>query len=273
MKRLFLLGILLLQIAGCGIASSPEILPAAQRRDLLHLYYGSTSENLTPPGQLEETKDHINVYMVMPWDGDGIKEMQKAKAANKKVILYLSEAHEKNGELLVTQRFQKLQDLDLLSNIISIYPIDEPDLLNIPDVKINEVNTMIRRVMTSFGFNVPLSVIYTGGEQYPGASTYDWIAFDDYDLKENIFNPRSGKYTRMKQRFPDKKFFLIPGGSDPWQQDPAAFLDKANRDPQVIGIISFLWRERIDEKGVSFKGIRTNGKTEQYRAMGKLIIQ
>jgi len=59
---------------------------------------------------------------------------------------------------------------------------------------------------------------------------------------------------------------LIPGGADPWRQDPACFVAYAHANPQVVAIVGFLW----NTVG-SMIGIRDNGMNETYSAAGRKL--
>lgn len=248
-------------ILGCSGGSAadtgtPAPAPIPRTDKPLLGYYGSCVSCLAA------TRDHISFYMVMNWDGDGISEMQRAKAWNIPVILHLPEAYASEGA--VRARFATLRALDLLSGIKALYPVDEPDLAGYSAARVGVANAMVRRVMAEFGLTVPLAVIYSAAFTWPGVESYDWVGFDNYDPGAGIFS--NGDYQRLKSVLrADQRILLVPGGADPWRQDPTPFFNKAQADPQVIGIVAFLWRD-YDYQGRLRQGIGSNGMAGAYRA-------
>jgi len=80
--------------------------------------------------------------------------------------------------------------------------------------------------------------------------------------------------TMVARLRPDQTYLLVPGGGDPWRQDPEAFRRWAHSDPRCVGILAFMWAERGDDpKNPHMPGIGTNGMAEKYRAMGRELIQ
>ena len=260
---------LILLLASCGGGSggsytnSPP--PTVQRTEPLNYgYFGSH------PTQLDETKDHVNLYMAMDWDGEAeqIAQMQRAKALGIPNLLYLPEAY--LSEDATRNRLKALSALDLLGNVKAAYLYDEPDLAGFSAQQVNTATALARRVLAEFGLSIPLAVIYTGRETYPGIESYDWIGFDAYGEREQIFS--NGKYDRLKSKLrPDQRIILVPGGADVWRQDPSAFLAKAQSDPQVTLIMPFIWRDLADPANGAMLGIRSNGLAPAYRAIGKTI--
>ena len=258
--------LLLLFLASCGgggggsSTAIQEII--TPRKDLLYGYYGGC------PQCLDETKGHINLYHVTHWDGDGIADMQRAKAFGIGVMLDLPEAYQ--SEAAVRARLQTLQALDLLGNIKAIYPIDEPDAAGISAERIGFVNAMVRRVAAEFNLDVPLAVTYSALFTWPGIQYYDWVGFDNYDA--NIFT--NGDYARLKSVIrADQRILLVPGGADKWRQDPSPYLAKAQQDLQVVAIIAFIWRDNADPKNGAHAGIRSNGMAKAYCSTGQQATQ
>ena len=263
--------LLLLFLASCGgggggsSTAIQEII--TPRKDLLYGYYGGC------PQCLDETKGHINLYHVTHWDGDGIADMQRAKAFGIGVMLDLPEAYMDSpvaSENAVRDRLQKLQALDLLTIVKAIYLTDEPDLAGKVATEIMATNAMVRRVAAEFNLDVPLAVTYSALITWPGIQYYDWVGFDNYDA--NIFD--NGDYAKLKAvTRANQRILLEPGGADKWRQDPSPYLAKAQQDLQVVAIIAFIWRDNADPKNGAHAGIRSNGMAKAYCSTGQQATQ
>jgi hypothetical protein len=258
---------------GGGSPVSGPIMPAPDklRADLLFGYYGGC-----PTCPLEQA-DHVNLY----WAGNlygllnTMAELNQARAAGISNIVLAVPAYAANAELEVRFHLKRLQEAGLLANIRALYPIDEPDLHDKTADEIRATNAMLRRVAADFPelAEVKLAVIYAPTRvkgTWPGVETYDWVGFDDYDNRERIFLGAGGEYGMLKHVLrPDQRILLVPGGVDPWRQDPAAFLAKAETDPQVIAIIPFIWQD-LSDPGAGL-GIRSNGLRQLYCEAGKTV--
>jgi len=251
--------------------------PTKLRTDLYYGYFGSSEE------QLAETKDHINFFMAAQWGGPDVqlKQVIEATAAGIPVMLDFSEPYKKyfvgavpfdiaEGEIRVRNRFKELQDAGVLHNIIALYPVDEPELYGWTAEQIRATNEMLRRVMAEFNMSAKLAIFYTAAFTWMGVETYDWVGFDNYDAKENIFS--NGDYLKLKKVLrSDQKIILIPGGCDKWQTDPTLFFNKAQADSQVVAIMPFIWLDNADPANGAFAGIRSNSMNAAYKSVGMKI--
>ncbi len=236
----------------------------AQRTDLLMGYYGGC------PTCADETKDHTNLYMTRPWGPGGsawvaeiLPQMQQAVINGQKIMLGLPGAYDPDAEAQMRAAFPVFKPF--AANIIALYPIDEPDAAGKTDAEVTATNAMLRTVMSDFGMTAALAVIYqcTSGKR-PGLASYNWIGCDDYG---SACDPADGKrYLALKDELrSDQRLMLIPGGANPWRQDPQCFFDAANCDSQVIAIMPFLWVD-TDQPG-----IRGNGMRPAYCRIGRAI--
>ncbi len=116
---------------------------------------------------------------------------------------------------------------------------------------------------------LPLMVIYGAGggnpmNNLPGISTFDWCGVDNYGA--DIFN--NGNYnTLLAQMRPEQKTIYVPGGGNPWREDPMPWYTRALQDQRCAMIMPFIW---LDVEGR--QGIRSNGMAPQYEAVGSLIV-
>lgn len=252
-----------------GVALTPS-LPVLDRDGLLFGYYGGCATCAI------ETHGHVNLY----WAGNlygllvTMEELFQAKAAGIQNVVLAVPAYAPNAELEVRFHLKRLQEAGLLVNVRALYPIDEPDLNGKSAEEVRAVNAMVRRVAAEFPelAGVKLAVIYAAPRvrgDWPGIEAYDWVGFDDYDNRDRIFG--NGEYFALKQHLTkEQRILLVPGGVDPWRQDPGPFVAQAQRDDQVVAIIPFIWQDNAD-RGLGL-GIRSNGMRGAYCAAGKAVI-
>lgn len=279
-----LLGIVLAVGFGCTKEKplpTPPV-PTKLRTDLLFGYYGSFPSIDGAPSQLDETLDHVNLFMVSRWYGSESQISQGLDAVRNGMALLwdLPEAYETShgvvgsfdpvsAEERVRNRLQELRSAGLLRHVVALYPIDEPDLDNVwTGDQLAATNIMIRRVMREFGVQIPIAVIYSANFTWPGVGSFDWVGFDNYDA--NIFT--NGDYSRLRAATRlDQKLILVPGGCDKWRQDPTDYFNWAQADDRVVMLLPFVWRDDVDPARGATQGIRSNGMAPVYRNVGVQI--
>jgi len=254
-------GIVLVACSGKETPAPPANIPppAYLRTDLLYAYFGSNVE------QIEETKDHVNAHMVMNWGGNEnqLQGMISAVKAGMKLIVEIPQAYE--GESTLRLRFNTFQENGLLEHVIMWYPVDEPEKQGYDEQKVLNANNLLRTVSTEHGLKIPIGVIYSADFNFPGISSYDYVGFDNYDAGDKIFT--NGQFMRLKQLLkPEQKIILVPGGANPWKNDPEQFFNVAQRDMQVGLLMPFLW---VDHGGGI--GIRSNELRQVYWSKGMKI--
>jgi hypothetical protein len=244
----------------------------AKPRTVRFGYYGDC------PSCIAETRDHASMLWVAGWGGPGPSQTDKIIeraiiAAPIETVIMLPGMYV-NGKLnpaaLIAARkiFTGLQQAGVLDHVAAIYPQDEPNLVGLSDASVREANEALRGVMAEFVEldGTPLAVIYNTSPGRPGLSTYDWVGIDSYQLGTTILGR---PLDDLKQSLrPDQRVLLVPGGVSPWEQDPSPFFAVADRDPQIIGIVAFLWHDNA-AKGLG-AGISSNGMAEPYRSMALL---
>ena len=248
--------------------------PTTKRDDLLFGYYGSTDS------QVEETRDHINVFMCSQWDGPdkSIADILSAKMptildVHYQVFELVGESKlntvRVDAETRLREFLTLLKDSGAISYIKYIYPIDEPNN-NVVDIGVlTSALTLIKKVVSEFSElnHAKYAVIYASGDEYTGQDMYDVIGYDDYDKKSSIL---SEGYQKLKRSLkPNQTTILVPGGS--YLQDPTPFVNFAQSNKEVEMILAFLWAD--DKWGTVGKpGIRSNAVKDAYIAAGKSII-
>jgi hypothetical protein len=261
--KYLLLALLLFGCGGGGGSSSTgTITPApALRTDLLYGYFGQDA--LT----VNETADHANLL----WAADfyeisgQIAALTQAKAAGITKAIVMVPAYginPPNDEAEMRLWLQRLDGVGVLDIVIGLAPIDEPNTEragNRSDAEVTAKNLMLRRVMAEFKMrDRKLAVIYACKGSYPGIASYDWIGCDDYDRGCSVPTPDIR---------PDQRLILLPGGADPWRQDPACFESRAHGDSRVALLLPFVW-QTVTDQGTTYRGIRENGLRTLYREAG-----
>lgn len=258
------LTLLILALTGCGggggsgpSVSGPIVPPPSLRSDILVGYYGDC------PTCAMETADHTNLYFA--FFGDRFAGLRQARAAGfTRFCLGLWEAYLPDAESQVRSTLTNLNNAGLLGGIECLYPTDEP---RESDAAVTAKNAMIRRVAGEFPAlaGIKLAVIYASAR--PGIASYDWVGFDDYNAGCAVLG---GAYDELKAALrPDQRILLVPGGADPWRQDPACFAARAHADPQVVAVVPFIWFDQAD-RGVG-AGIRSNPTRKLYCEMGRVM--
>ncbi len=266
MKNLVVLLALVLAACGGGGGVRPDPVPSPQRTDLLMAYYGGCDTCAN------ETKDHTNLYMTRPWGPGGpswvteaMAQVQQAVSNGQKVMLGLPGLYDPGGTDSAWNALQSIKNGGLASSVVALYPIDEPDVNGKTDAEVTAMNAVLRKALSDLGMTASLAVIYgcpTG--KRPGLASYDWVGCDEYDAGCGTAN--GSQYRALKASLrADQRIMLIPGGANPWRQDPTCFLNAANADLQVVVIMPFLWVP-WDQPG-----IRINGMSPPYVSVGKSI--
>lgn len=215
----------------------------------LFWYYGSFQN------QLEETKGHVDIYHVCPWEGDVCGKVKAAGEAGLQVMLTGPDA---GHELIIT--LEKLSKLDLLKYVKYLYVQDEPNLGNAPNIR------AVKSLVKQFEFDPKYVVIYSGqNSNYIDIEEYDFVGVDDYYAKEGVLNT---KVLDLRKRLNDRqKLVLVPGGCSPYRQDPTPFYKRAMEDDKIGMVCAFTWFDpQVPDRDFS-AGIRSNGMADFYRGL------
>lgn len=245
---------------------------AQQRKDMYYGYYSCMAE------QVAETKDHINLLHESQFNGQD-KCLQNILDARVDVSLDVSfqvftKTDPKSLHTVRTDARERLRDMfqflanhNALKYVKILYPIDEPNnTVSDANELIKGIN-IIRDVAKDFVDlqNVKYAVIYAADKPFIGIDYFDYVGFDDYEMKSNIL--LSDKYIKLRNNLKSyQKTIIIPGGA--YGQDPKPFLNYANNNQEVGIIMPFLWFD--DPWGnVGALGIRSNANKSKYIEVGK----
>lgn len=253
---------------GSGPSASGPIVPAGPlRTDLLFGYFGQDSATVL------ETQPHTNLLWTSGDSVDQLAAMEIAKADGRKVVAAFSMClvPVDQGEATATWWLQRLHNAGLLANVVAVSWCDEP---NTPrsgswgDAAATQMNAAVRRAMGAFPeLHAALAVVYACRAAWPGFASFDWIGCDDYDSGCQVL--ATAYSTLIDQLAPAQRTIVLPGGADPWRQDPACFLSFAERTPAVAAIVPFIWQTVTD--GRTYQGIRVNGMAKLYCKAGRTV--
>lgn len=260
---------LLLALASCGggPSSSGTITPAGPpRTDLLFGYFAQDGATAV------ETQPHTNMLWTT---GDPTDQMTAITfAAGRKVVLQLPFCliPVAQGEAQARFWLQRLHDAGLLAPVAWISWCDEPNTQRSgswTDAAAMQMSAAVRRAMVAFPeLHAGLAVIYACSGSWPGFASFDWLGCDDYGAGCDVL---TGAYQTLLARLSSaQRAFLIPGGADPWRQDPACFLSFAERTPAIAAIVPFTWQTTMD--GVTRPGIRENSMRALYCQAGRAVV-
>lgn len=244
------------------VTPTPPPISAPGRTDLLGCYYGTWER------QVAETASHTNCQWAGPqWGTDGgvqnvINRIREARSFDVKcVILDVLMSYEEHGEASVRRYFDALNAAQVIdSRICALYPADEPDLWGRSAEEVVAANAMVRRVAKDYPFiaGIPIFTIYTCTRDFPGVESVDWAGCDHYDDGSSVI---ARQYPSLKARLrPEQRLVLVPGGHQ--CDDVSVFYNYAQRDPQVIAVVAFLWPDGL--LGEGSKGVRSQPCRASY---------
>ncbi len=244
--------------------------PGNKRTDLYYGYFASLGN------QLEETKDHINLFMDVQFNGP---ERTRADIAAFNGDAALDVAYQlfvrpegakfsilrSDAEARVREFFTFLTPV--LPKIKILFAMDEPNNTLESGNEFYLGIAILKKVVAEFSLDVKYAVIYSADKPTICQDQFDYIGIDDYEKKSSIL---VGQYQRLKASLlPHQKTILVPGGA--YGQDPWPFVYFAQANPEVGIVMPFLWYD--DTMGaVGAKGIRSNGLRDEYVKAGKAIV-
>lgn len=267
---------LALFMSGCGGGGSSGqtyVFTAAgtQRTDVLFGYFGPRG------GEVSETAGHTSLVWAPDFYGpaEQLASITQAKGNGLKVVVMLGLCQTPLAVAESEARFQlqRLHNAGLLDVVVGVSWCDEPNTPRSGDWGAAEalgMNAAMHAAMASFPeIAAPrVRIIYSCKGTYPGASSADDVACDDYDSGCNVF---ARYYGALRDAAPQARLFLVPSGAtNPqggWHQDPACFVDYANTHPEVDAIVAWIYQS-VDDGG-HYAGIRDNGNRVAYCEAGK----
>ena len=248
-------------------------LPERLRTDLKFGYYGTLGN------QIKETFDHINVLWEAPMTGSdpirsirdaGIDTILDVQACVFKHNSRWDSSFRENAEELLTIFFDQLRSEGILHLIKVIVPIDEPNATT-KEADLRQAVEVIRKVIPNYHEldGVKLASIYYGGKPYFATELFDIIGFDKYNRRSGIFSP-GAMYDELKSLLkPGQQTIIMPGGS--YGQDPTPFVNFAHANPEVWGVIPFMWATTEDD-GSPVPGIRDLPVRDAYVRAGESLV-
>ena len=261
-------------LAGCGggvDTNAPVDRPAVLRADIKYGYFAST------PGQAEETRDHINIFMdggftTAELSATAILTADKPTLLSVQQHLFATVGHASVPRPDARERLRgylsTLRSLGALKNVIGLYPHDEPELYGLTEQSFSDAVKLCREVGREYGIEAVIATIYTSAGPWVGIGSVDWAGFDDYGSGSSIF--LNGEYARFKAALrPTQRIILVPGMADPWRADVSVFVNMAHSDQQVVWVMPFVWFDGAENTG---KGIRSNGLAMASCQAGKSLI-
>lgn len=179
------------------------------------------------------TVDHVNLYWVYTWNWeqqDAIDQLVQAKALGLPAMLHTefvffegpNHAPDKSlfslrsdAEARWNVFINALQQRDLLSTVLAVYPCDEPDLNGVNDDELQQVIKIIRAHPLSAGINIATfftaNIAKEKGGPYAlqnkehnyetSLRMFDWVGFDCYGCS-NIFTEASWQTIRLDNGIP-----------------------------------------------------------------------
>lgn len=259
---------------GGGVDINAQIpAPATTRSDIKFGYFGALED-------MAGVYTHTNIYYDMGFAGldytiSGIRAANMDTALGIDYILWdkvgSTYTLKPDAQNRLRAFLAALKQAGVLNKVIATSLIDEPDNKNITGDQLEAAAKITRETYLEFGSKPALFSIYGPNMTWPGVGLFDWVGFDKYHLGSGIFI--NGDYARLKSVLrPDQWIILVPGGAEPWLQEPQAFINIAQGDKQVVWIMPFTWFTNPAHDNDYGKGIRDNAMRRTYCLAGQFII-
>ena len=225
-------------------------------------------------GQTPAVVGHTNMVMPLDWGNYDsnrpqiqariIKQLQEAKAVG------ITAALPSVGFLLFNGNYtyrgvsdllkfkQQLTTLQLIDMVKALYVLDEPELTGVQEAVLCQAIKDLK-----LNWKVPIAVIYGDTKKYFCISEYDWIGKDKYALGIGVFN----EYPPINS---NQRYILVPGGADPYRNDPVPFRNLAVRDTRIVAVVNFIYPDFY--AGTGYLGIKSNGMLSTYCKQGALLV-
>lgn len=246
--------------------------PAERRKDLYIAFYGCLGD------QVVQTKGSVNLHMESQWEGVDVARKNIRECGcdvmldvSPQLFVRTSGQFGLNPSAIdnLTQLFTDLRLDGTLGRVKALYPIDEPNnTVGNPHI-LSFALAALRLAASKFSelTEVKFATTYAADKDFICADQFDWIGFDDYDMKSSVLV--GSKYKALVSSLkPHQRTMIIPGAA--YGQDPVPFVNYAQSHPEVAVVLSFLWADR--EADVGAKGAKDNGMAQTYLHVGAAAL-
>mgnify|MGYP003528493866 CR=1 FL=1 len=249
--------------------------PTSRRPDLYFAYFGTIRD------QVFETRGHVNMLNEVQFEPPE-KAAKNILHAKLDVMLGLSPqlfdrpddkskfTLRPDAEARLFDFFMFLRAQDALTYVQLMTPIDEPNNTVASAEELAKSVYIIRKVADQFQelLGYKLYCIYAADKAFICQSMFDWVGFNDYDMKSHVLVGK--RYKELKASLlPHQRTIIIPGGC--YGQEPMPFVNFAQLNQEVAIVLCFLWLD--DEWGtVGAPGISSNALRDKYVAAGKSVV-
>ena len=260
-----------LALSGCGGSGggsgppSPPAPPVVRTAPLQFGYYGSADTARVASSvtcvHLPDWGDWTTAAGKESMKAQIIAQLQACKAAGLKAIVstgfltFTRTPYRYIGTADLVAFNKQLDGLGLSTIVIALYPLDEPDVLGISDAVMTQCFNETRAAWPG-----PAIAVVYGTHGTPGIAAADWVGHDSYREGPQFPALRAGQHA-----------IVLPGGADPYRQDPTPFVAFANTHAEVALVWAFLYIDYTGVNGEPEKGIANNGMLAQYTAAGTAI--
>lgn len=264
-----------------GCPAPPPAPPGPSRAGLLYGYFG------TQDGQIAATAPHVDIVHIGAWGdwtspagrdvmmADMVRWGHEAVSGGVNRLMFTLDwclftqttpkklLPEATAVQRLTAFFDRLTFEGLDTHAFAWYLVDEPNITenNLSETQLTTAIATVRSITSYTQLNnIPIAAVYGHTGSYPGVQLFDWTGFDDYGAP--IFT--NGAYNSFVSLLTAaQKTIILPGGGDPWREDPASYYNKAQADTRVVMIMPFKW--------FGTDGIGANGMAPTYTATGMRV--
>jgi hypothetical protein len=270
-----LVGLVILLLVACGGGGpTPKSNPTPPNpAPLPQQYEASFGYFMGNAADLPLYQDHVGYVFTNDWgnwdtaqdwlENQTLLELQNAQQFGiKKAIvsvgfLVFDSKYNYKGTQYLIEFKGRLENLGISDMVETFYVLDEPDLAMRKGLTVAALKAACAGLRQVFP-EVKLMTIYSNSGQYPAITAFDIVGKDDY-------GKGTGVLSEMPPITSNQWYAIVPGGADPWKQDPTQFYQWSLSHP-VKYIIAFLFSDYSGGKGIG-----NNGMLPVYKALGQKI--
>lgn len=252
-------------------------MPSILRTDLHFGYY------LSLPGQMAATADHTDLFWHAQFYGLDQLELELRDRPHAVVLDCAPQLFKRYDKATVSTTaatdlhifFASLSARGLLAKIKYLVPMDEPNLFCDSETDLLQALNILKSEAAKWPELADVKYICIYGEKADKLwclDQFDIVGIDNYSQKSEVLT-RGAHADLMRAVHPHQQVLVLPGAA--YGQDPTPFIAYAHGNPQVWGVIPFIWShvpESADKEGWMGLQKQPPEAQERYRQAGLMTL-